>query len=134
MTQLEGFQYATALDINMGYYTIRLFPSSQDMTRIVAESGKFRYNRLPMGMCNSGDIFQAKVYELLGDIKGVKTYIDDILVLSKYCLKKHIEYLRMVFGILCAVGIKVNSPTRRLTIKCKENHGAGFSLWYIFKT
>ena len=36
-----------------------------------------------MGMCASGGIFQAKVDELLGDIKGVKTYIDDILVLGK---------------------------------------------------
>ena len=33
--QLEGFQYATALDINMGYYNIRIYPASQDMTRIV---------------------------------------------------------------------------------------------------
>ena len=36
-----------------------------------------------MGVCASGDIFQSKVDELLGDIKGVKTYIGDILVLDK---------------------------------------------------
>ena len=73
----------TALNLNMGYYTIRLSPASQDMTTIVTEFGKFRYNRLPMGMCASGDIFQAKVDKLLGDIEGVRTYIDDILVLRK---------------------------------------------------
>ena len=27
--QLEGFQNATALDLNMGYYTIRISPASQ---------------------------------------------------------------------------------------------------------
>ena len=43
-----------------------------------------------MGMCASGDIFQAKVDEMFGDIKGVKTYIDYILVLSKERLSKHI--------------------------------------------
>ena len=43
-----------------------------------------------MGMCTSGDILQAKVYELLGDIEGVKTYIDDILVLGKDNFKKNI--------------------------------------------
>ena len=48
----------------------------------VTEFGKFRYNRLPMGTCASGDILKFKVDELLGDIKGVKTYIDDILVLG----------------------------------------------------
>ena len=28
LQQLEGFQYVTALDINMGYYNIRLSPAS----------------------------------------------------------------------------------------------------------
>ena len=84
MQQLEKFQYATALDINMVYYTIRLSPASQDMTTIVTEIGTFRYNRFPMGMCASVDIFQSKVDKLLGDIDGVKTYINDIIVLRKY--------------------------------------------------
>ena len=53
------------------------------MTMIVTEFGKFRYNRIPMGMCTSGDIFQSKVDEMLGYIKGVKKYIGDMLVLSK---------------------------------------------------
>ena len=35
MQELEGFRYATALDLNMGYYTIRLDPASQDMCTIV---------------------------------------------------------------------------------------------------
>ena len=87
MQKLEGFQYATALDINMGYYNIRLSPASQDMTTIVTEFGKFRYNRLPMGMCTLVDIFQAKLDEILGDIEGVKTDIDDKLVLIWGCFK-----------------------------------------------
>ena len=43
-----------------------------------------------MGMCASGDIFQSEVDKLLGDIEGVKTYIDDILVLGKDRFEKHI--------------------------------------------
>ena len=35
MQNMEVFQYATALDINMGYYTIKLLAASQNMTRIV---------------------------------------------------------------------------------------------------
>ena len=58
MQQLEGFQYATALvDLNMGYYKIQLTPGSKDMTTIVTEFGKCRYNCLPMGMGVSGEIF-----------------------------------------------------------------------------
>ena len=57
MKQLERFQYATALHINMVYYNIRIFLSSQYMTMIVTEFGKFIYNSLPMGMCALGGIF-----------------------------------------------------------------------------
>ena len=89
MQQLEGFQFATALDLNMGYYTIGLAESSKDITTIVTEFGKFCY-KLPMGMCISGDIFQAKVNELLGDINDAKAYIDDILVLNKGTFLDHI--------------------------------------------
>ena len=74
------------------------------------EFGKFRYNRLPMGMCASGDIFQANVDKLLGDIEGVKTYIDDILVLGKDIFEKHIEQTRIIFGRLRDAGLKVNAP------------------------
>ena len=81
--KLEGFNYVTALDLNMRYYTISISPAIQDMTTIVTEFGKFEYNRLPVSIWASGDIFHAKVDGLIHDIKGVKKYIGDILVLSK---------------------------------------------------
>ena len=83
----------------MGYYTIRLSPASQDMITIVTEFGKSIYNRIPMGMCASGYIFQAKVEELLGDIEGTKMYTNDIIVSIKDCFIKHIEQLRIRTGI-----------------------------------
>ena len=60
------------------------------MTEIVKKFGKFKYKFIPMGMCASGDIFQAKVDELIVDIVGVKKYINDILVLRKEIFSKHI--------------------------------------------
>ena len=88
----------------MGYYTINPSSVSQYMTTIVTEFGKFKYNRLSMGMWASGDILQAKVDGLLGDIEGVKTYIDDILVLSKDSFENHIDKLMIIFGRLHAAG------------------------------
>jgi Reverse transcriptase (RNA-dependent DNA polymerase). len=93
LQELEGFQFASALDLNMGYYTIRLMPGAKDLTTIITEFGKLRYDVLSMGMCCSGDVFQAKVDQLLGDIEGVKTYIDDILVISKGSFDDHLKQL-----------------------------------------
>ena len=73
LQQLEGFTFATALDLNMGYYTIPLAECSKDITTIVTEFGKFRYTCLPMGMVISGDVLQSKVYDLIGDSDGVRT-------------------------------------------------------------
>ena len=94
---LEGFQYATSLDLNMGYYHIRLSEESLNMCTIVTEFGKFCYKRLPMGVSCSPDIFQAKIYELLGDIEGTKAYIDDILVIKKGTYDEHLKQLDEVF-------------------------------------
>ena len=35
MQKLEGFQYATALDLNMGYYHIRLDPDAQKICTLI---------------------------------------------------------------------------------------------------
>ena len=94
----------------MVYHIIRLSPTSQDMKKIVTEFGKVKYNRLPMGLWSSGDIFRAKVDKILGDIDGFKTNTNDILVLSKEILSKQIEQLRIIFGILRTAGLKINAP------------------------
>ncbi len=54
--ELEGFTFATALDLNMGYDTIILDPDASKICTINIPWGK--YLRLPMGMAGSPDIFQ----------------------------------------------------------------------------
>ena len=93
----------------MGYYNIRLLPTSQDMTTFVTEFGKFKYNCPLMGMCASWDILKDKVDKMIGDTDGVKKYIDDILVLRKKSFYTHIEQPGIIFGRLSAVGLKVNA-------------------------
>ena len=79
------------------------------MMAIVTEVGKFKYNCLLMGMRSPGDISQAKLYEMLGDIEDVKTYINNILVLSKESFSNHTEKLRIIFGRLRAAGLNKNA-------------------------
>ena len=93
-----------------GYYNIRLLPTIYDIMMIVTEFGKFKYKFLPVGMSDSGDVFQAKVDKIIGDIKGIKTYTNDILVLSKNRFSKHIKQLIIIFSILRAASLKVNAP------------------------
>jgi hypothetical protein len=57
---LEGFTFATALDINMCYYTIRLDPYASKICTIISPWGKYSYKRLPIGIAGSPDIFARK--------------------------------------------------------------------------
>jgi hypothetical protein len=45
LQELEGFTYATALDLNMGYYTIRLDPQSSEMCTISSSPGESTLTR-----------------------------------------------------------------------------------------
>ena len=83
MMKLEGFQYATSLDLNMGYYHIELTPHAKRICTIVLPWGKYEYQRLPMGLCNSPDIFQEKMSYLMQGLEFVRTYIGDVLCITE---------------------------------------------------
>ena len=86
MKKLEGFQYATALDLNMGYYTLRLDPDAQKICTLITPFGKYAYLRLPMGVSCSPDIFQEKMSDLVAGLDFARTYLDDLLCLSRALL------------------------------------------------
>ena len=109
LQKLEGFRYATSLDLNMGYYHIILSPNSSRYCTIVLPWGKYEYLRLPMGLCNSPDIFQEKMGELFAGVEFARAYIDDLLVLSTSTLKDHLEKLEQVLKRLQDAGLKVNA-------------------------
>ena len=96
LLKLEGFQYATSLDLNMGYYHIELDPHSKQLCTIVLPWGKYEYQKLPMGLCNSPDIFQEKMNELFTGFENVRAYIDDLLVLTKSSFEDHLVELDSV--------------------------------------
>jgi hypothetical protein len=90
LQELEGFSYATALDLNMGYYTsIRLNSDSFKIYTILFPWGKYSYKRLLMGIADSPDIFQAKIMELMESLEYVQAYIDDLLSISRGRLEDH---------------------------------------------
>jgi hypothetical protein len=91
LQELEKFAYATSLDLNMGYYTIRIHPYSQKICTIVTPFGEYQYLRLPMGISRSPDIFQEKMSDLMQHLDFVHTYLDDILVILSGIIDDHLE-------------------------------------------
>ena len=109
LQKLEGFSWATSLDLNMGYYHIELTPNSSRMCTIVLPWGKYEYLRLPMGLCNSPDIFQEKISELMAGLEFCRAYIDDLLIVSKGSFEQHMDHLEQALTRLSEAGLKVNA-------------------------
>ncbi len=87
-----------ALVLNMGYYTISL---DQDASKIcictiIFPWGKYSYKRLPMKLAVSPDIFQGKMSGLMATLEFVRTYLDDLLNITKRSLGDQLEKLSMV--------------------------------------
>jgi Reverse transcriptase (RNA-dependent DNA polymerase) len=109
LLKLEGFLYTTSLDVNMGYYHIELTPFSKSLCTIMLPNGYFEYQRLPMGLCNSPDIFQEKMSNLVDDLDFCRAYIDDLLIITRGSWEQHLLHLEVVFQRLENAGLKVNA-------------------------
>ena len=97
MQDLDGFTFATALDLNMGYYTIHLDPDASKICTIIFLWGKYSHLRFSMGIAGSPDIFQAKMSKVMLALEFVSTYLDDLLCITKTSLDDHLNHLRLVF-------------------------------------
>lgn len=110
LNKLEGFQFATSLDLNMGYWHITLSPEASNLCTIVTPWGKYKYKRLPMGIACAPDIFQEKIHQLMGDLQYIRAYLDDILCITNRTFEDHLEKLENTFRRLQLAGLKVNLP------------------------
>ena len=64
---------------------------------------------MPMGLCNSPDIFQEKMNELFVGFEDVRAYLDDCLLITSGTYEHHLERLDKVLNKLRNVGLKVNA-------------------------
>ena len=117
LQKLEGFMYATSLDLNMGYYHLLLTPNASRLCTVVLPWGKYEYLRLPMGLCNSPDIFQEKMGELMAGLDFARAYLDDLLIISRGSFEEHLEQLEQALTRLAEAGLKINASKSSL---CRE--------------
>jgi hypothetical protein len=110
LQKLEGFMYATSLDVNMGYYHMLLTPFSSRVCTFVLPWGKYEYCRLPMGLSISPDVFEEKMSNLLSGLDFARAYLDNLLILStEKGFDKHLNKLEQVLTWLQEAGLKINA-------------------------
>ena len=63
-----------------------------------------------MGIAGSPDIFQAMMPEFMVALEFVRTYLDDLLCITKASLDDHLHHLMLVFTRLQEAGLQINTP------------------------
>ena len=105
--KLSDVKYLTKLDAASGFFQIPLEEHSRNLTTFLTPFGRYRFKRLPMGINIAPEIYQRKMYELLGDIDGVLIYMDDVIVFGK-SESEHDDTLKTVLDRIKAAGLKLN--------------------------
>ncbi len=127
LQELEGFTFATALDLNMGYYTIRLDSDASKICTIIFPWGKYSYKQLLMGIAGSQDIFQEMMSKLMESLEYVRAYLDDLLCISKLSREDHLEKLQYKTGHKNQLKTKVRrskSSFSSCQVRCQEFMGS----------
>ena len=77
-------------------------------TAIATPFGLFEFTRMPFGLKNSAQTFQRLMDGVTGQLSGVFSYIDDLLVASS-TEEQHEHDLKQLFSALRRFGLVLNS-------------------------
>lgn len=126
LAELNGARWFSTIDLSNAFFHIELAEESRHLTNFFTEFGMFRCVRLPFGLCNAPDLFQeALERKVLAGCRGVKNYLDDILV-SGSTEEEHDENLKHVMARLENHNVKLN--TSKCCFKKQSVTFLGFKL------
>ncbi|EYC07815.1 hypothetical protein Y032_0068g142 [Ancylostoma ceylanicum] len=103
---LNGGAVFSQIDLSDAYLQIELSDESKKMVVINTHRGLFQYNRLPFGIKTAPGIFQQIMNKMVAGLRGVATYLDDILVCGR-TEQEHTENLLALFGRIPEYGFTV---------------------------
>ena len=81
-TRLHGARVFTVLDVAKGFWHIELDEPSSFLTTFHTPFGRYRWRRMPFGICSAPEVFQRRMYKLIENMQGVEVVADDFLVVG----------------------------------------------------
>lgn len=78
--KLRNANYFCTLDLYKAYLHVAVDDESAHIQAISTHKGTYKVNRLSFGIKTAPSIFNQVIEQILGDLPGVSTYFDDIIV------------------------------------------------------
>ncbi|XP_053699347.1 uncharacterized protein K02A2.6-like [Sabethes cyaneus] len=102
-SKLNGCRYFSIIDLSDAYLQVEVDDDSKQLLTINTHRGLFRFNRLAPGVKSAPGAFQQLMNSMVAGLKGVDSFLDDILVYSR-TEKEHHEFLHALFQRLQSYG------------------------------
>jgi hypothetical protein len=109
ISQLGRSAWFTALDLQSGFWQIRMAPEDMRKTTLITKSGLYDWTVMLFGLKNATSTFTRtmfKVFKDLGD-KFLKVFVDDFNVHNENW-EDHLQHLGAVLSRLKEVNLKLN--------------------------
>ena len=103
---IKGKKFLSKADLTKGYWQIQMEEESIPKTAFVVPGGVYECTRLPFGLKNSAAAFNRVMKKVLGNLKSVSCFIDDIVVYTD-TWKEHVEVWRELLRRLRKAGLTV---------------------------
>ena len=81
-TRLHGAKVFSVLDVRSGLWHVRLDEPSSYLTTFNTPFGRYRWKRLPFGICSAPEIFQRKMHQPIEGLSGVEVVADDFVIVG----------------------------------------------------
>jgi hypothetical protein len=104
--KLNGMKYKSKVDLSKGYWQIQMDPDSVSKTAFSVPGGHYEFLRMPFGLMNSAATFNRLMRKVLGSIKGVQCFIDDVIIFSQ-TWSEHLKKIDEVLTKLSEAGLTV---------------------------
>jgi hypothetical protein len=109
ISQLGKSAWFTALDLQSGFWQIKMALEDMGKTALVTKSGLFEWTVMPFGLKNATSTFtqtMTEVFKGFGD-SFLKIFVDDLNVHSEEW-QDHLQHLGVVLSRLREVNLKLN--------------------------
>jgi hypothetical protein len=116
--QLGSSTWFTVLDLQSGFWQIRMAPEDVKKTALITKTGLYDWTVMPFGLKNATSMFTRTMSEVFKDLgsKFLKVFVDDLTVHIESC-GEHLQHLDMVLCKLREVNLKLNSNKCCFAIK-----------------
>lgn len=121
---LGGARLFTTLDLQAGYWQIKVAQGDRDKTAFLTKRGLYRFTRMPFGLTNAPATFQRLMNGVLRGLTWMTclVYLDDIVVFTKGSVERHVVEVANVLERLASAG---------LSLKLKKCSFASESMEYL---